>query len=142
MLIYLDQNSSRGPNSVFAQKQSGKGFGLNENLAREAMELHSMGVGAPYTQKDVRELAELLTGLSYNAKGGFSYNPNIAEPGAMAACGASGWTISATPCATSPAGRKRRNMSRASWRCISSRTSRRMLWCRRWRRPGAKPTAI
>lgn len=87
MLIYLDQNSSRGPNSVFAQKQSGKGFGLNENLAREAMELHSMGVGAPYTQKDVRELAELLTGLSYNAKGGFSYNPNIAEPGAETVLG-------------------------------------------------------
>lgn len=87
MLIYLDQISSRGPNSPFALKRRDKGFGLNENLAREAMELHSMGVGAPYTQKDVHELAELLTGLSYTAKNGFSFNPNIAEPGAETVLG-------------------------------------------------------
>lgn len=82
MLIFLDQNSSRGPNSVFAKRRPGQDFGLNENLAREAMELHSMGVGAPYTQNDVRELAELLTGLSFNMEKGFSFNRNIAEPGA------------------------------------------------------------
>lgn len=87
MLLYLDQNSSRGPNSVYAQRRRDKGLGLNENLAREAMELHSMGVGAPYTQKDVRELAELLTGLSYNARDGFAYNPNLAEPGAETVLG-------------------------------------------------------
>jgi len=82
MLVYLNQNSSRGPNSVAAKRQKGKRLGLNENLAREAMELHSLGVGAPYTQKDVRQLAELLTGLSYSHKDGFSYRPQIAEPGA------------------------------------------------------------
>lgn len=87
MLIYLNQNSSRGPNSVFARHRKGKQIGLNENLAREAMELHSLGVGAPYTQKDVRELAELLTGLTFNPADGFAFRPQIAEPGAETVLG-------------------------------------------------------
>lgn len=82
MLLYLDQNSSRGPNSVFSKRRPERDFGLNENLAREALELHSMGVGAPYTQDDVRELAELLTGLSFDMRKGFAFNQNVAEPGA------------------------------------------------------------
>lgn len=83
MLLYLNQNTSRGPNSAAARRGSRKGkvLGLNENLAREAMELHSMGVGAPYTQKDVRELAELLTGLDYSLDRGFAFRPQNAEPG-------------------------------------------------------------
>lgn len=83
MLLYLNQNTSRGPNSTAARRGSRKGkvLGLNENLAREAMELHSMGVGAPYTQKDVRELAELLTGLDYSLDRGFAFRPQNAEPG-------------------------------------------------------------
>ncbi len=78
MLIYLDQYISAGPNSPVARKQ---GRGLNENLAREVLELHTLGVDGPYTQDDVRELAELLTGLSYRPKSGFRWAPNMAEPG-------------------------------------------------------------
>ncbi|PCJ08254.1 MAG: hypothetical protein COB16_07935 [Rhodobacteraceae bacterium] len=80
MLHYLDQSASIGPGSPMAQK-SRRSKGLNENLAREVMELHTLGVGGPYSQKDVRQLAELFTGLSYNAKNGFQFRPNQAEPG-------------------------------------------------------------
>jgi len=89
MLVYLNQNTSRGPNSAAAKRQKGKALGLNENLAREAMELHSLGVGAPYTQKDVRQLAELLTGLFYSYSDGFAYRPQFAEPGAETVLGRS-----------------------------------------------------
>lgn len=84
MLLYLDQNTSVGPNSRFGMGRKAKGniVGLNENLAREAMELHSLGVEAGYSQKDVRQFAELLTGVSYNPRAGFEFLPNRAEPGA------------------------------------------------------------
>ena len=78
MIIYLNQNVSVGPNSVAAQKRNG---GLNENLARELLELHTVGVDGPYTQDDVRQLAELLTGLSYRRDIGLRWLPNRAEPG-------------------------------------------------------------
>ncbi|WP_199260048.1 DUF1800 domain-containing protein [Paracoccus binzhouensis] len=81
MLVYLDQTASRGPNSPFVKRRPDRKLGLNENLAREAMELHSLGVGAKYSQKDVRELAELLTGLSFSHQQGFSFKPALAEPG-------------------------------------------------------------
>ena len=61
MLHYLDQARSIGPNSLIGKI---RGRGLNENLAREVIELHTLGVGAQYTQNDVRELAELFTGMS------------------------------------------------------------------------------
>lgn len=77
MLVYLDQISSVGPNSVAGQR---RGRGLNENLAREILELHTLGVGAPYTQDDVRELANLLTGLSVGREG-FVYRHRMSEPG-------------------------------------------------------------
>ncbi len=83
MLIYLNQVQSAGPNSV-AGKRRGKG--LNENLAREVLELHTLGVGAGYTQDDVRQLAELLTGLSVD-KSGFTFRSRIAEPGAEVVLG-------------------------------------------------------
>lgn len=78
MLLYLDQSTSFGPTSKLGLKQ---GKGLNENLAREILELHTLGVGAPYTQQDVREFAELLTGLRMNAARGFFFDARIAEPG-------------------------------------------------------------
>ncbi len=78
MLFYLDQNSSVGPNSPIGQR---RGAGLNENLAREILELHTLGVSAAYTQQDVRQFAELLTGLGIDAKG-FRFFPRAAEPGA------------------------------------------------------------
>lgn len=89
MLIYLDQISSRGPNSAFVKRRPDRNFGLNENLAREAMELHTLGVGAQYSQQDVRELAELLTGLGFTYDQGFSFKPALAEPGAETVLGTS-----------------------------------------------------
>ncbi|MEM9433852.1 MAG: DUF1800 domain-containing protein [Pseudomonadota bacterium] len=80
MLAYLDQMRSVGPNSLAAQRSS-RLNGLNENLARELLELHTLGVGGPYDQNDVRQLAELLTGLSYSPENGFSFRRGMAEPG-------------------------------------------------------------
>ncbi|RYH01912.1 DUF1800 domain-containing protein [Salipiger sp. IMCC34102] len=79
MLTYLDQSGSVGPNSPVGERS---GRGLNENLARELLELHLFGVDAGYDQRDVTELAELLTGLRYDRRHGFSYSPRWAEPGA------------------------------------------------------------
>lgn len=69
MLIYLDQFQSIGPNSPSQvqrgrRRQQGEGRerGLNENLAREVLELHTLGVGGGYSQTDVQELARALTG--------------------------------------------------------------------------------
>lgn len=78
MLRYLDQTRSVGPNS---RRASHRGGGLNENLARELLELHTLGVGAAYTQTDVRQLALLLTGLTYDDRRGFAYDDRMAEPG-------------------------------------------------------------
>jgi len=77
MLHYLDQDRSMGPESVAGQQRQ---KGLNENLARELMELHTLGVGGPYSQDDVRELAELLTGLTLDG-GAMTFRPRWAEPG-------------------------------------------------------------
>ncbi|MBM1220034.1 DUF1800 domain-containing protein [Ponticoccus sp. SC2-23] len=83
MLIYLDQVRSVGPNSPVARD----GRGLNENLAREVLELHTLGVDGPYGQADVRQLAELFTGLSWGADRGFWFRPRFAEPGAETVLG-------------------------------------------------------
>lgn len=87
MLAYLDQAASIGPNSAAARKQQ-RG-GLNENLARELVELHTLGVGAGYAQADVRALAELLTGLGYRPGEGTVFLPQRAEPGAEQVLGRS-----------------------------------------------------
>ena len=79
MLTYLDQVASFGPNSVAGQRT---GKGLNENLAREVLELHTIGVDGAYTQADVRGLASLLTGYGVNRKQlAFGFFPRRAEPG-------------------------------------------------------------
>ncbi|WP_380053515.1 DUF1800 family protein [Falsihalocynthiibacter sp. SS001] len=78
MLQYLDQNASVGPNSSFAKRKKG---GLNENLAREILELHTLGVNAGYSQIDVREFAELLAGIRYTFEDGTKFFPQRAEPG-------------------------------------------------------------
>jgi uncharacterized protein (DUF1800 family) len=65
MLVYLDQAQSIGPNSDaarFAEMRGNKQRGLNENLAREIMELHTLGVRTGYGQQDVTEFARALTG--------------------------------------------------------------------------------
>lgn len=61
MLLYLDQAQSIGPNSPAGQRRQA---GLNENLAREIMELHTVGVDGGYSQGDVTEFARALTGWS------------------------------------------------------------------------------
>ncbi|MEO0938416.1 MAG: DUF1800 domain-containing protein [Pseudomonadota bacterium] len=86
MLEFLDQHRSHGPNSNRAMQSNGR-LGLNENLAREILELHTLGVDGPYSQDDVAQLAELLTGLSFNAKQGFRYVKAMAEPGAETVLG-------------------------------------------------------
>jgi uncharacterized protein (DUF1800 family) len=72
MLIYLDQAQSIGPNSPAGQRISmrgGKQRGLNENLAREIMELHTLGVRTGYSQSDVTEFARALTGWTVSGLG-------------------------------------------------------------------------
>nr|WP_183472517.1 DUF1800 domain-containing protein [Limimaricola variabilis] len=83
MLAYLDQSRSVGPNSAAGRR----GGGLNENLARELLELHTIGADGPYDQLDVRELAELLTGLGYNDQRGMEFRPERAEPGSETVLG-------------------------------------------------------
>jgi uncharacterized protein (DUF1800 family) len=93
MLMYLDNHISMGPNSKMALKpRGGKGGdrkrGLNENLAREILELHTLGVNGGYTQNDVTEFAKIITGWSVggvNTKNmqpnGFHFKRWMHEPG-------------------------------------------------------------
>ena len=93
MLLYLDQAHSIGPGSPAALRRGGAGAGLNENLAREIMELHTLGVGSGYTQADVTEFARALTGWSIpgpnqtpnvgqnGGPAGFLFRPQTHEPG-------------------------------------------------------------
>lgn len=99
MLLYLDQAQSIGPNSALAVRvaaRRNRELGLNENLAREILELHTLGVRTVYNQDDVTEFARALTGftvggmakgplqrfLAANGKDGDSqFFPGIHEPG-------------------------------------------------------------
>jgi uncharacterized protein (DUF1800 family) len=85
MLTFLDNQQSIGPNSKAGQR---RGKGLNENLAREIMELHTLGVGSGYTQADVTSLARIVTGWTFAGQNGkeaepgtFYFNTNFHEPG-------------------------------------------------------------
>ena len=72
MLLYLDQAQSIGPDSPVGERvamRGGKQRGLNENLAREIMELHTLGVRTGYTQADVTEFARALTGWTVSGLG-------------------------------------------------------------------------
>lgn len=83
MLLYLDQAQSTGPASLMGSR----GRGLNENLAREILELHTLGVRSGYTQADVKEFALALTGWTLPGDGGtgggatFRFVPALHEPG-------------------------------------------------------------
>jgi uncharacterized protein (DUF1800 family) len=98
MLIYQDQAQSTGPNSQIGRRaamRGGKQRGINENLAREIMELHTLGVRSGYTQSDVTEFARALTGwtvsgiargplerlIGGNEDGGFTFADALHEPG-------------------------------------------------------------
>ena len=90
MLFYLDNAASIGPNSVAGINRS---RGLNENLAREILELHTLGVRTGYTQDDVISFAKVLTGWSFIGAqvpehgGEFSFVPRLHEPGAQTVLG-------------------------------------------------------
>ena len=85
MLLYLDNVQSVGPNSREGQRS---GRGLNENLAREIMELHTLGVDGGYLQADVEALARLLTGWGLEPhQGGFAFAPGRHEPGEVTLLG-------------------------------------------------------
>lgn len=91
MLLYLDQAQSTGPGS----RMGARGRGLNENLAREILELHTLGVRSGYTQDDVRQFALALTGWTMPgggegaAAGGATHRfvPALHEPGARTILG-------------------------------------------------------
>ena len=82
MLLYLDNQLSMGPDSRAAQniarRNPDRKTGINENLARETMELHTVGVDGGYTQKDVTAFSEVLTGWSVAGPDGWRTG---AQPG-------------------------------------------------------------
>jgi uncharacterized protein (DUF1800 family) len=107
MLLYLDQAQSIGPNSPAGTRIAERGnrkAGLNENLAREVLELHTLGVRTGYSQADVTEFARALTGWTVSGiargpgaramgiadnPGEFVFAPRVHEPGARTIMGRS-----------------------------------------------------
>jgi len=95
MLLYLDNATSMGPDSPAAEKNKERAArnpdakkkapeGLNENYARELMELHTLGVNGGYTQADVTQVARVLTGWTVDRPergGSFKFDENRHEPG-------------------------------------------------------------
>jgi uncharacterized protein (DUF1800 family) len=86
MLFYLDnwRSSVARPYPATKDKPAGVDGGLNENYARELMELHTMGVDGGYTQKDVQEVARCFTGWTIqkpNEEGLFLYRPGLHDKG-------------------------------------------------------------
>ena len=101
MLTYLDNQRSIGPNSQFGKRanrrRNDQEFGLNENLAREILELHTLGVDGGYTQEDVTSFAKIITGwsigggerraLAEGTPGEFEFREVMHEPGAQKVLG-------------------------------------------------------
>ncbi|OYY72965.1 MAG: hypothetical protein B7Y47_01735 [Sphingomonas sp. 28-63-12] len=105
MLLYLDQAQSIGPNSLVGSRVAARGqrkVGINENLAREILELHTLGVRTGYSQADVTEFARAMTGWTVagltrgplarfagadGAPGDFVFAEPIHEPGARTIIG-------------------------------------------------------
>lgn len=100
MLLYLDNQASMGPHSRaahnIARRNPDRKTGINENLARETMELHTVGVAGGYTQRDVTAFAEVLTGWSIAGPasrwlgaqpGTFRFRAAMHEPGAQVMLG-------------------------------------------------------
>src|SRR5260370_40058498 len=87
MLFFLDNQQSLGPDSRAGQNRK---RGLNENLAREIMELHTLRVGGGYTQDDVTSLARIITGWTFAGRqgqlgvpGSLLFNAIAHQPGAQ-----------------------------------------------------------
>jgi uncharacterized protein (DUF1800 family) len=100
MIAFLDNQYSVGADSMAAQRAARRAvaagtaarreFGINENLAREILELHTLGVDGGYTQQDVTSFAQVLTGWSIGGgkgrlaggqPGRFYFRENLHEPG-------------------------------------------------------------
>jgi uncharacterized protein (DUF1800 family) len=96
MIMYLDNQRSIGPNSILGRRanraQQDREIGLNENLAREILELHTLGVDGGYSQEDVTTFAKVITGWSIGGAsdagrfadgdpGTFEFREAIHEPG-------------------------------------------------------------
>ena len=94
MLLYLDNARSIGPDSPAGQRQR---RGLNENLAREILELHTLGVRSVYSQEDVTRFANVITGWTVvPPRGGdparlgeFEFNARMHQPGPQTVLGRS-----------------------------------------------------
>ncbi|MFO1186751.1 MAG: DUF1800 domain-containing protein [Alphaproteobacteria bacterium] len=93
MIYYLENFNSAGPNSSVAGMGS---VGINENLAREILELHTLGVDGGYTQADVTSFAKVITGWTFSNRnngarpyGRFYFEPAFHEPGAQTVLGTS-----------------------------------------------------
>ena len=153
MILYLDNQRSIGPNSKLAQRatrrqnrrQNQREFGLNENLAREILELHTLGVDGGYSQQDVTTFAKVITGWSIGGAnergrfadgepGKFEFRETIHEPGGQTLLGkkyaAAGIRAGRSGiCETLPCIRR----PHAFWRPSSHDTlllmSRRRHWC-------------
>ena len=99
MILFLDNQASVGPNSraqrLFARRDPQHRHGINENLARETLELHTLGVNGGYTQADVTSFARVLTGWSVGRlherapalPGAFVFREAMHEPGAQIVLG-------------------------------------------------------
>jgi len=101
MILYLDNQASIGPDSQLAQRRGRRAakndrkLGINENLAREILELHTLGVDGGYTQQDVTTFARALTGWSLGTDrfpgggtpGKFAFHDGAHEPGAKTILG-------------------------------------------------------
>ncbi|MGI9341377.1 MAG: DUF1800 domain-containing protein [Gammaproteobacteria bacterium] len=88
IILYLDNQASIGPNSRAANfmRRRGRGAGrvidINENLGREILELHTLGVDAGYTQDDVTTFSKVITGWSIGGKPGGGRRGNVAADAA------------------------------------------------------------
>jgi len=102
MILFLDNQRSAGPDSALARRANRRNkkrdLGLNENLAREILELHTLGVDGGYTQQDVTTFAKVITGWSVGGAsdtgrfaegdpGRFEFREIIHEPGAQTLLG-------------------------------------------------------
>ena len=136
MLFFLDNQQSLGPDSRAGLNRN---RGLNENLAREIMELHTLGVGGGYSQDDVTSLARIITGWTYAGRQGalgtpgtFVFNANAHQPGAQRVMGkvyeANGVAQGEAVLSTLRGIRRPRNSSRPSLRGTSWLTIRRRRW--------------
>src|SRR5262249_5852826 len=146
MLFYLDNLESMGPNSVDGINRDKS---LNENLAREILELHTLGVRTGYSQDDVTHFANVLTGWTWiglgepNRGGEFVFVKRLHEPGEQTGIGKSYPDTGVVPCSRIWRGiRRLQGTSRISSPGISSPTSLRRRWSISWRRILTTVTAI